>query len=142
MVFRSYRQLVDRLELTLGDIGITVEQVTECASSSECPACGSDNVTREGNAFRCHECELDAHSDVVRAWNLLEAEVGPMARPAALAAERPRDAPNPGAYWEWNGYDWTPMNFGEQSSIVFSLVSSTRRRRLATTIPLLLARRG
>ncbi|MFC7166217.1 transposase [Halospeciosus flavus] len=116
--FWSHRQLVDRLELTLGDVGITVEQVNECESSSECPVCGSDDVTREGDAFRCHECELDAHSDIVGAWNLLQSEVGPMARPAALLAERDGDAPNSGAYWEWNGHDWTPASFGEQSSPV------------------------
>ncbi|WP_458210477.1 RNA-guided endonuclease TnpB family protein [Haladaptatus sp. NG-SE-30] len=114
----SHRQLVDRLELTLGDIGITVEQVNEFDSSSECPECGSDDVTREGDSFRCHDCKLDAHSDVAGAWNLLQNEVRPMARPAALSAGRDRDAPVNGAYWEWNGHDWTPASFGEQSSPV------------------------
>nr|WP_273736982.1 transposase [Natrinema soli] len=113
--FWSYRQLIDRVELTLGDVGITVEHVSECNSSSECPECKSNNVTRDGDSFRCHDCELDAHSDVVGAWNLLQSEVGPMARPAALSAERERDAPDNGAYWEWNGHDWIPASFGEQS---------------------------
>ncbi|ELY37653.1 IS1341-type transposase [Natronorubrum tibetense GA33] len=36
--FWSHRQLIDRLELTLGDIGISVEQVSEAHSSSECPS--------------------------------------------------------------------------------------------------------
>ncbi|WP_440590502.1 transposase [Natrarchaeobius versutus] len=114
--FWSHRQLVARLELTLGDVGICVEQVSEADSSSECPDCGSEDVSRDGDAFRCHECELDAHSDVVGAWNVLQNEVGPMARPAALSAEREGDAPESGAYWEWDGHDWTPARFGEQSS--------------------------
>ncbi len=114
--FWSHQQLVERIELTLGDVGINVEQVSEADSSSECPECGGEDVTRDGDSFRCHECELDAHSDVAGAWNILQSEVGPMARPAALLAERDRDAPNTGAYWEWDGHDWTLGSFGEQSS--------------------------
>ncbi|MFC4247678.1 transposase [Natribaculum luteum] len=113
--FWSHRQLVDRIELTFGDVGITVEEVSEADSSSQCPECGSSDVGRDGDSFRCHDCELDAHSDVVGAWNVLRSEVGPMARPAALSAERDRDAPESGAYWEWNGHDWIPASFGEQS---------------------------
>nr|WP_246966535.1 transposase [Natribaculum luteum] len=116
--FWSHRQLVDRLELTLSDVGITVERVNEFDSSSTCPECESEDVLRDGDSFRCHECELDAHSDIAGAWNLLQDEVGPMARPAALSAERDRDAPTDGAYWEWNGHDWTPRSFGEQSSLL------------------------
>jgi putative transposase len=116
--FWSHRQLVDRLELTFEDVGITVEQMSEAESSSQCPACESEGVSRNGDAFRCHDCELDAHSDVAGAWNLLQNEVGPMARPAALSAERDGDAPREGAYWEWDGHDWTPARFGEQSSLV------------------------
>ncbi|MEF8779808.1 MAG: transposase [Haloferacaceae archaeon] len=113
--FWSHGQLTDRLALTLGDVGITVEQVSEADSSSKCPECGSENVHRDSDAFRCHECELDAHSDVAGAWNVLQFEVGPMARPAALSAERDRDAPIDGAYWEWNDHEWTPADFGEHS---------------------------
>ena len=113
--FWSHRQLLDRIELTLGDVGIAVQEVSEADSSSECPECGSSDVTRDGDSFRCHDCELDAHSDVVGAWNILQSEVGPMARPAALSAERGRDAPTDGAYWQWNDHDWIPAEFGEQS---------------------------
>ncbi|QSG16300.1 Transposable element (plasmid) [Halapricum desulfuricans] len=49
------------------------------------------------------------------AWNMLQSEMGPMARPAALSAERDRDAPTDGAYWQWNEHDWIPADFGEQS---------------------------
>lgn len=114
--FWSHRQLVDRIKLTFGDVGITVLETSEYDSSSECPACGSDAVTRSGDSFRCEACELAAHADVAGAWNLLQSEVGPMARPAALVAERPRDAPHgEGAYWQWNDHDWTPTDYGKQS---------------------------
>ena len=113
--FWSHRQLLERIELTLGDVGIEVAEVSEADSSSECPECGSSDVTRRGDSFRCHDCELDAHSDVAGAWNILQQEGGPMARPAALSAERDRDAPQEGAYWEWNEHDWRPADFGEQS---------------------------
>jgi putative transposase len=113
--FWSHRQLLERIELTLGDVGIAVEEVSEADSSSTCPECGSSDVTRAGDSFRCHDCELDGHSDVAGAWNMLQSEVGPMARPAALSAERGRDAPTDGAYWQWNEHDWTPADCGEQS---------------------------
>ena len=113
--FWSHRQLLNRIELTLGDVGIAVEEVTEADSSSKCPDCGSSNVARTGDSFRCHDCGLDAHSDVAGAWNILQSEVGPMARPAALSAERDRGAPSDGAYWQWNEHDWIPADFGEQS---------------------------
>ncbi|AXR83309.1 RNA-guided endonuclease TnpB family protein [Natrarchaeobaculum sulfurireducens] len=118
--FWSHRQLVERIELTFGDVSIGVEPVSEANSSSECPKCESNNVVRDGDEFRCHDCGLDAHSDVAGAWNLLQNEVGPMARPAALSAERDGDASldDEGAYWEWDGHDWTPGSFGEQSSPV------------------------
>jgi putative transposase len=118
--FWSHRQLLDRLELTFGDTGIEVKSVSEEYSSSQCPECGSENVIRDSDGFRCRSCALDAHADVVGAWNVLQSVVGPMARPAALMAERPRDASlgSEGAYWEWNGHDWRPASFGERSCLV------------------------
>jgi len=38
-----------------------------------------------------------------------------MARPAALFAERSRNAPSDGAYWQWKEHDWRPADFGKQS---------------------------
>jgi len=113
--FWSHRQLVERIKLTLGDVGITVTETSEYGSSSECPACGSDAVTRSGDSFRCEACDLEAHADVAGAWNLLQSEDGPMARPAALSVERGRDAPHEGAYWQWNDHEWTPDDFGDHS---------------------------
>jgi putative transposase len=114
--FWSHRQLIARIEGTLGDVGITVTETGEYGSSSQCPSCGSNGVTRNGDSFRCQACDLEAHADVVGTWNILQSAVGPMARPAALSAERDRDAPlEEGAYWQWNDHDWIPGRFGEQS---------------------------
>ena len=113
--FWSHRQLLNRLGLTFGDVGIDVVEVSEADSSSSCPACESETVRRQGDEFRCRDCELEAHSDVVGAWNMLQSVEGPMARPAALRAGRRRDAPESGAYWEWDGHEWRPAEFGERS---------------------------
>ncbi|PSP52070.1 transposase [Halobacteriales archaeon QH_1_68_42] len=113
--FWSHRQLVERIKLTLGDVGITVTETSEYDTSSQCPSCRSDAVTRSGDSFRCGACNLEAHADIAGAWNMLQSAVGPMARPAALSADRGRDAPADGAYWQWNDHDWTPAGYGEQS---------------------------
>ena len=113
--FWSHRQLLDRIDLTFGDVGIDVVEVSEADSSSSCPDCGSAAVRRRGDEFRCRDCELEAHSDIVGAWNVLQAEEGPMARPAALRAGRRRDAPQLGEYWKWDGHEWRPAVFGERS---------------------------
>ncbi len=65
--FWSHRQLLERIELTLGEGCITVQEVSEAGSSSECPECRSADVTRNGDSFWCHDWELDAHSDVAGA---------------------------------------------------------------------------
>ena len=117
--FWSYGQLTDRLKLTFGDVGISVMEMSEAGSSSECPECNSRHIQRDSDEFCCTECGLEAHSDVVGAWNLLQTEGGPMARPAALRADRRRDVPQSsdgtGAYWEWNEHDWTLSGFEELS---------------------------
>lgn len=59
--FWSHGQLTDCLKLTLGDVGITVEEVSETDLSSLCPECGSEDVHRDGDLFRCEDCELHAH---------------------------------------------------------------------------------
>ncbi len=103
--FWSHGRLTDRLKLTLGDVGISVTEVSEAGSTSECPECNSNHVQRDGDEFRCTECGLEAHSDIVGVWNLLQKEVGSMARPAALRVERRRDAsqPNSGQVRERTG---------------------------------------
>ncbi|MEF8825908.1 MAG: zinc ribbon domain-containing protein [Halapricum sp.] len=91
-------------------------ETDESDSSSQCPDCGSNTVTRTGDQFRCDACDLKAHADVAGAWNILQREGRQMARPAGLSAERGRDAPHDeGAYWQWNEHEWTPVDCGEQS---------------------------
>jgi len=132
--FWSHRQLVERVTVTFGDVGITVTDVSEYDTSSECPVCSSETIRRDGDLFRCDTCTLEAHADVAGAWNILQREVGPMARPAALSAEHTRDAPTNGAYWQWNDHDWTPTDFGKQSwsldqpSLIGSCVTLYRYR--------------
>jgi len=75
----------------MGDVGINVEEMSEQGSSSKCPECQSKDVSRIGDEFRCYECELEAHSDVIGAWNLLQEKEGSMARPAVLRAGRRRN---------------------------------------------------
>jgi len=118
--FWTHGQLLDRIHLTMGDVGMTVEEVSEAGSSSTCPECGSENVSRSGDVFGCRECELEAHSDVVGAWYMLTNEEGPMARPAVLRAGRRRDVPDnsvqcDGTYWEWDEHDWILSSFEETS---------------------------
>jgi putative transposase len=72
-LFWSHGQLTERIELTMGDIGINVEEVSERDSSS--PECGSENVHRNSDEFGCR---LEAHSDVVIVWNILQHKEGSM----------------------------------------------------------------
>ncbi|WP_306061838.1 zinc ribbon domain-containing protein [Natronococcus wangiae] len=55
---------VNRVELSFADVGISIKQVSEAKLSSECPECESDNMSRNGDSFRCYDCKLDAHSDI------------------------------------------------------------------------------
>ena len=50
--FWSHGELTDRITLTLGDIGITVTEIPEYETSSQCPGCGSDCVTRTGDRLQ------------------------------------------------------------------------------------------
>jgi len=118
--FWSHGQLLKRINLTMGDVGMTVEEISEAGSSSTCPECDSENVSRDGDVFGCRECGLEAHSDVVGAWQILMNEDGPMARPAVLRAGRRRDVPDnsvqcDGTYWEWDEHDWILSSFEETS---------------------------
>jgi Transposase and inactivated derivatives len=62
--FWSHGRLTDRLKLTLGDMGISVAEMSEAGSSSECPECDSKYVQWDGDEFRCNVCGSQAHSDV------------------------------------------------------------------------------
>lgn len=68
----SHRQLTDQIELTIGDIGTAVEEVSEQDFGSNCPKCSSENVSWTVDEFDCQDRRSEAHSDVAGAWNLLQ----------------------------------------------------------------------
>lgn len=135
--FWSHGQLTNRLEDTFEVAGLELEEVSETGTSSTCPYCGGDgkDVTRCGDEFRCHECDVDAHSDVVGAALILnenclgvdvsrwfaptgrqpEGEDGErsMARPVPRDPGRARDGDTDGefsvTYLEWDDHEWTPV---------------------------------
>jgi putative transposase len=125
--FWSHGQLTDRVELTMGDVGINVVEISERDSSSKCPECGSENVHRNSDEFGCRDCSLEAHSDVAGAWNMLQDKEGSMARPAVLRAERRRNASqtatgsSEGAYWEWDEHNWILRSFEERLGSTFAV---------------------
>lgn len=69
--FWSHGQLTDRLEETFTVAGLQFEDVPEYDTSSTCPYCASDNVSRSGDEFSCNECELESHADIVGAALIL-----------------------------------------------------------------------
>jgi putative transposase len=117
--FWSHGQLVERIELTLGDTGITVHEISEEDSSSQCPGCDSKSVQRSGDEFHCHECESEAHRTWLERGTDCSHRKGSMTRSAALRAGRHRDASqsgdDEGAYWERNKHDLILNTFEERS---------------------------
>lgn len=121
--FWSHGQLTDRLADTFALAEIDVVEVGEKGSSSTCPHCESDSVTRYGDEFSCDTCELESHPDVVGAGLILadnvEVSIGewfepwPMARPAARTAQGTRDGDLDFefevTYFQWDDHEWTPL---------------------------------
>lgn len=111
----SHGQLTDQLENTLDLAGIDFEEVSEAGSSSTCPHCSSDGVTRHGDSLVCPECGVESHSDVVGAALILaDAEdvsvaewFRPMARPALPSAGRGGDGDFEVTYFQWDDHEWT-----------------------------------
>lgn len=104
--FWSHSQLSDRLEHTFDLGGLDLVEVPEFDTSSTCPRCGSENVTRYEDEFSCDECHVEAHADIVGAAVILAENedvrvsdwFGPMARPAAPSAGRLRDGDHEDTY--------------------------------------------
>ncbi|MHA1469383.1 MAG: transposase, partial [Candidatus Asgardarchaeia archaeon] len=55
---------------TAENFGIKVKLVKENHTSSVCPRCGSTNAYRHKRLFKCLNCGLEAHRDVVGALNI------------------------------------------------------------------------
>ncbi|HDN74222.1 MAG: transposase [Candidatus Asgardarchaeum sp.] len=68
--FWSFEYIIDRLTTTAENFGIKVKLVKENHTSSVCPRCGSTNAYRHKRLFKCLNCGLEAHRDVVGALNI------------------------------------------------------------------------
>ena len=68
--FWSFRFITNRLITTAENFGIKVKLVKENYTSSVCPRCGSTNAIKHKRLFKCLDCGLEAHRDVVGALNI------------------------------------------------------------------------
>ena len=68
--FWSFRYIIERLRTTAENFGISVRVVGESGTSSKCPWCNSKNVRRHKRWFKCLDCGIEAHRDVVGALNI------------------------------------------------------------------------
>ena len=68
--FWSFRYIVNRLITTAENFGIKVKFVKENYTSSICPRCGSTNALKHKRSFKCLDCGLKAHRDVVGVLNI------------------------------------------------------------------------
>lgn len=145
--FWSHGQLTTQLLNTCELVGLELEEVSEAGTSSRCPYCASENVTRNGDAFTCQDCGVESHADVVGAARILATEtdvsisewfepsesinVGSMARPAARDADRARDGDHDDTTelvfrvtdFQWNDHEWIPAT----SEVVGTLGSLPQR---------------
>ncbi len=75
--FFSYRYIIERLKITAENFGIKVKLVDERNTSSRCPWCGSGKFVRRGRLFKCLNCGIEAHRDVVDVLNIALVSVKP-----------------------------------------------------------------
>jgi len=68
--FWSFRYIIDRLRITAENFGIKVKLVSERGTSSRCPWCGSTHIRRHKRLFKCLNCGVEAHRDVVGVLNI------------------------------------------------------------------------
>ena len=68
--FWSFKYIIDRLKTTAENLGIKVKTVSEAHTSSECPWCHSRNVIKYKRLFKCLNCGIEAHRDVIGALNI------------------------------------------------------------------------
>jgi len=68
--FWSFRYITERLTTTAENFGIKVKLVKEHNTSSICPRCGSTNTYKHKRLFKCLNCGLEAHRDVVGVLNI------------------------------------------------------------------------
>lgn len=68
--FWSFRYIIGRLITTAENFGIKIRLVKENYTSSVCPRCGSKNAIKYKRLFKCLDCGLEAHRDVVGVLNI------------------------------------------------------------------------
>jgi len=68
--FWHYRYLTQRIREVAEEYGISVKEVNERGTSSQCPWCGGKEVTRYGRLLKCKACKVEAHRDVVGVLNI------------------------------------------------------------------------
>jgi len=119
--FWSHGGLLKRLEETFEELGVEWSEESESGSSSTCPACSSEHVERDGDAFDCLDCGYRGHADVVGAANLLvehtevsSSEVGLMAQPAGHDAGRSWRGDVEVTHLKWDDHAWTPTRTSER----------------------------
>ncbi len=96
--FWSFRYIIDRL-ITTAETGIKVKLVKENYTSSVCPRCGSTNVYKH-KRFKCLDCGLEAHRDVVGCLNIARLLNAVGFNGALASPELPRDEPLVVHRWE------------------------------------------
>jgi len=68
--FWSFNYVMERLKVTAENFGIKVKARNEAYSSSECPWCHSRKVVKSKRLFKCLNCGIEAHRDVVGVLNI------------------------------------------------------------------------
>ena len=96
--FWSFKYIIDRLITTAENFGIKVKLVKENYTSSVCPRCHSTNVYKHKRLFKCLNCGLEAHRDVVGVLNIARVHDGDgfngvLAHPAVLNGLQTHDPP-------------------------------------------------
>lgn len=74
--FWSFGYIADRLKTAAENFGIKVKFVKENYTSSVCPRCGSKNTVKRKRLFKCLNCGLEAHRDVVGVLNIARLSSG------------------------------------------------------------------
>jgi putative transposase len=68
--FWSHEYLIQRVKEVAEEFNIAIELINERGTSSTCPRCGSNQITRRGRLFKCQGCKLEANRDGVGAVNI------------------------------------------------------------------------
>lgn len=68
--FWSFQYISQRIKDIAEEYGMEVKEVSEYKTSTVCPRCGSENTIHAGRLFKCLNCGLEAHRDVVGVLNM------------------------------------------------------------------------